>query len=163
MKNLVLLQATLIFVIFVQSCNGQNFESIIEKYNNVDFSELRNSSIYPRSPGTKNNTTRYFINVFKGDCSPYMVDADDKEIISINNDLVLKSCGKDYLNTEKIEQLFKAYMIYKLCLIQVDSVGNVYMNPDKAERPILLRKLPGSTPKDINLYKKYKGNWYVRK
>lgn len=155
----------LVLTILQQSCNGQTIDSVIKKYDNVDFSSLKGFLIYFRSDGYQSNTSIYYVNIYGGKCSPYVAEFNDrnKTIVNINNDLVVKSCGQDYLNTEKITEVLVGYAQYNLCLVQVDNDGNVYINPDRMERATILRKSKGSTPKDLALFKHYKGNWYIRK
>jgi hypothetical protein len=164
MRNIIAI-CTLISI--MQSCTSQtmNTDAIIEKYDTVNFSALKNKSIYFRSKGNQKNTSIYFVNIYKGSCSPYAVEFNDenKSIVEVKNHLVLTSCGKDYLSREEIEKAIKDYAAYRLCLLQVDEEGNVYINPDKQELPVLLRKSPNSTPKDIDKFKLYKGAWYIRK
>ncbi len=151
----------------LQSCNSQtmNIDTIIDKYNETDFGELKDMSIYFRSTGHQPNSSIYFVNKFNGNCSPYVVEFNniDKTIVEIKNHLVLTNCKEDYLSKEQIEAVIKKYVEYKLCLLQVDSEGNVYINPDKQELPIFLRKSPNSTPQDLGKFKHYKGDWYLRK
>lgn len=156
----------LIVCVFFQSCSCQNidFNKIIDKYDSLDFSQLRNMSIY-RGISTQNMITRLCVNIYHGSCSPYLVKLNEKNgnIIEINNDLVLDYCGKDYLSREKIESVVKKYLELDLYLVQVDNDGNVYIKPYQGRRRLVfLRKLPDSTPKDLNLFKHYKGNWYIR-
>jgi len=155
----------LVLTITQQSCNGQGIDSIIKKYDNTDFSDLKGFSVYFRGPGHQNNASIYFMNSYGGKCSPYIVELNnrDKTIVNINNDLVLKSCSQDYLSREKITQVLIGYVQYDLCLVQVDNEGNVYINPDKPGRATLLRKSKSSTPKDLTSFEHYKGNWYMRK
>lgn len=164
MKNTVVI---CMLICIMQSCTDQkmSIDTIIEKYDTVDFSVLKSKSIYFRSKGNQKNTSIYFVNIYKGSCSPYAVEFndDDKSVVEIKNHLVVSSCGKDYLSKEEIEAAMKAYAKYHFCLLQVDEEGNVYINPDKQEFPVLLRKSPSSTPKDIDKFKPYKGNWYIRK
>ncbi len=156
-----------VLTVLLQSCKGQNMDidNVIEKYSNTDFDNLKGLSIYFRSKGHQRNTSIYFVNEFKGSCSPYTVEFNDndKTVVEIKNHLVLSSCGKDYLSKEQIETALHYFIGYKLCLVQVDTEGNVYINPDKQELPTLLRKSPNATPKDLHLFKLYKEDWYVRK
>lgn len=157
----------LLMMLQLQSCNSQtmNIDTIIDKYNDADFSELEDVSIYFRSAGHQRNSSIYFVNKFASNCSPYAVEFNNSEktIIEIKNHLVLANCKEDYLSKEQIEAIVKKYVEYKLCLLQVDNAGNVYINPDKQELPVLLRKSPDSTPQDLEKFRHYKGNWYVRK
>lgn len=151
----------------LQSCNSQsmNIDTIINRYSDTDFDELKGMSVYFRSTGNRQNSSIYFVNKFNGSCSPYVVEFDNanKVLIEIRNHLVLTNCKEDYLNKAQIEAGVRKFVEYKLCLLQVDSTGNVYINPDKQELPVLLRKSPDSTPKDMDKFTHYKGDWYVRK
>lgn len=151
----------------LQSCNSQTMkiDTVIEKYNDVDFSELKDISIYFRGTGNQRNTSFYFVNKFKGKCSPYVVEFNNtnNSIVEIKNHLVLANCKEDYMSREQIEVVVKQYVEYNLYLLQVDIDGNVYINPDKQELPVFLRKTPESTPQDLEKFKHYRGNWYVRK
>jgi hypothetical protein len=166
MRNLLYIG---ILINIIQSCSVQNqhmnIDQIVEKYDTIDFGILKNKSIHYRSKGNQRNTSIYFVSIYKGLCSPYVVEFndDDKSVVQIKNHLVLSSCGKDYLSKEDVEVLMKAYAKYDFCLLQVDEDGNVYINPDKQEPPVLLRRSINSTPKDIDKFKSYKGNWYIRK
>jgi hypothetical protein len=122
-------------------------------------------SIYFRSKGNQSNTSIYFVNAYQGSCSPYAVEFNDESnsIVEIKNHLVLSSCGKDYMNEEEIGQAIQAYIKYHFFILQVDQEGNVYINPDKQEPPVLLRKSLNPSPKDLEKYEKYKGSWYIRK
>lgn len=157
----------LILIVFLQSCNSQsmNNDMVIKKYYNTDFNKLKGLSIYCRSKGHQQNTSIYFVNEFSGKCSPYTVEFNDfnKTLVEIKNHLVLSSCEKDYLSKEQIDTAIQLFVEYKLCLIQVDLEENVYINPNKQELPTLLRKSPTSTPRDLQLFKHYKDNWYIRK
>lgn len=157
---------SIVLMIMFQSCNGQkNTEQIISRIDNIDFSPLQGISIYFRSKGHSRNTNIYFLNEFKGKCSPYSVEVDKSNIdgLIINNDLVLKSCNKDYLSSDEIKTLIKEYVKLDLCLVQVDNFGNIYINPDKQEAPVLLKLSGKSPPKDLGEFKEYKDNWYIRK
>ena len=153
----------LILTILQQSCNAQDIDSVIKKYDNTDFSSLKGFSIHFRSVGHQSNTSIYFVDSYNWECPPYAVELNDqnKTIVNINNEQVLKRCGQDYLSRERITEVLVEYAQYNLCLVQVDNDGNVYINPDRMERATLLRKSKGSTPKDLTLFKHYKGNWYV--
>ena len=149
----------------LQSCNGQNMDEVIDRLDNESFSDLKGLSVYFRSRGNEKNTNIYFVNSFAGKCSPYVVEVDKSEIeeLEIRNNLVLKSCRKDYLEKETIKKAIKKYLELDVSLIQVDSSGNVYINPYEQEPPILLRKSGSSPTTNLNQFELYKGNWYIRK
>ena len=147
------------------SCNsqGKRIDDLIDRLDTADFSKLKTLTIYLRSRGAAGDSSVYFVYKSNKDCPPYAVDVDDnKNIIRIRKDLVFLACAHDYLTHEEIEMVIKRYMEFKVNLLEVDSSGNVYINPSRSERPALLRRSPGSTPKDIVKFRHYKGNWYVR-
>ena len=154
-------------VFLLQSCKKEILviDDVVNKYNDVDFSRLKNISIYYRSRGSQTNTSVYFVNLFRGDCSPYVVVYNnvDMSVVEIKNHLVLASCKEDYLNKEDIESIVKQYVGYGICLLQVDEEGNVYINPNRQDGPILLRKSSESTPQDLEKFKHYKGEWYIKR
>lgn len=140
-------------------------DDVINKYSDVDFSRLKNISIYYRSSGSQINTSVYFVNLFNGKCSPYVVVYDnvEKTIIEIKKHLVLSSCKEDYMDEEYIKSVVKQYVDYGICLLQVDEDGNVYINPNSQDVPILLRKYSESTPQNLEKFKHYKGEWYIKR
>ena len=152
----------------LQSCKGQTdgIEAVIARVDNVDLSQLKDRTIYFRSRGYERGTSVYLVSSgYKVKCSPYAVDFDEdkKRIFQIRNNLVLGSCGEDYLTKEEITKYMGIYMRCKVNLLQVDTAGNVYINPGRAEKAILLRKAPHSTPIDLDEFSPYKGDWYIRK
>jgi len=154
-------------MIILQACNNEHvdIDNVIDKYDNTDFTELQDRSIYFRSTGNQRNASIYFVNKLSNTCSPYAVEFNNetKKIVEIRNHLVILSCGKDYLSNEAVESAIRKYLEYKLCLVQVDAEGNVYINPDKQALPILLRKAPSSSPANLYQFRPYKGNWYIRR
>ena len=153
------------FVLFLSSCSQNiNLEKFMDKYDSVDFTPLKNTSIYFRSRGEGINSSIYFVNKYNGNCSPYIVEFNDvtNKIIDIKNNLVISSCKKDYLSKNEIELYMKEYMRYKLCLLQVDPEGNVSINPRNSASPTIMRKAVGSYPENLNQYKCIEKNWYVK-
>ena len=55
------------------------------------------------------------------------------------------------------------FYIFATSYIRIDEKGNVYINPSKADKPTLLRISENNIPNDIEDFKKYKDNWYIRK
>ena len=152
----------------LQSCKSQTarIEAVIARVDTVDLSRLKGLTLYFRSRGYDRGTSVYFVSSdYKVKCSPYVVDYDEnkKSIIQIRNDLVLNTCGTEYLTKEEIKDAIDLYMKCKVSLLQVDSSGNVYINPGLPEKATLLRKAPHSTPMDFEEYWHYKGDWYIRK
>jgi hypothetical protein len=148
-----------------QSCKSQGTDNVIKNIDKLDLSILKGMSIHFRSKGYNRNTNIYFVNTFQSKCSPYIVEVQSStpSDMEINNDLVLKSCGNDYLDNETIKQALIKYLELSVCLISIDDYGNVYVNPSKQERATLLKKVEGSIPKDFDQFEHYKGNWYIRK
>ena len=149
----------------LQSCNSENIDEVIKKLDNKNFSDLEGFSIYFRSKGNEKNTNIYFINTYSGNCSPYIVEVNKFKIndLKIKNELVLKSCNKDYLEKKTIKTAIEKYLELNICLIQVDSFGNVFINPFRQELPTLLKISSNTPPKNINQFELYKGSWYIRK
>jgi hypothetical protein len=149
------------------SCNSMtiNIDEIIAKYDSVDFTMLKNRAISFRSIGDTKNTSIYLLNVYRGAFSPYIIEIDNNNdsILRISNHLIISNQGNDYLTLAEIESSMKQFLRYKFCVLQVDTVENVYINPLQQDKPILLRKVPASAPCDFKQFKLYKGNWYVRK
>jgi len=161
-KNIILF---LILTIFFNNCSNNSIDKTIQKINNSDLSNINGLTIYFRSAGQTRNSNIYFVNSFGVNCSPYIVEVNmsNLEIIKIKNNLVLESCHEDYLDMTTIEKAIADYLALKVCLIKVDSVGNVYINPTQQEQPTMLRKSKGYSPKDIEQFEYYKGDWYIRK
>lgn len=154
-------------ILLLLSCSSESsIDRIIEKYDSVDFSNLKNRFIYFRSNCGEPLCSIYFVSKFGGTCPPYVVEFShwNNQIIFIKDHLMLNidTC-QNYLTKVEIENTVNNYVKYDLCVLGVDSLGNVYINPHNQARPTLLRKNPHSTPKDLNLYKLYKGNWYILK
>lgn len=157
----------LLLISLLQSCDGGNniIETVVDKYDDADFSELRGYCVWYRSSGNNRNTSILFVSKFDDSVPPYMVEYDtrNKEVVSISKRLLNLNGTKDYLSKDRIMFVAKKYSEYRLCVLEVDSFENVYMNPDRPEFPTLLRKNPNSVPNDFRRYKHYKRNWYVRK
>jgi hypothetical protein len=147
----------LIMLIILQSCKNQEKinNNVIERIDKTDLSILRGISIYFRSKGDNYNTNIYFVSTFQINCSPYIIECDplapQKSII--NKDLVLESCGQDYLDDQTIIKALAKYIELNVVLIYIDEDGNVYINPSEQERPTLLKKVKNSTPRDFNQFK----------
>jgi|GEM_PF-5211071 len=61
MKSKIVLLIVIQMIIF-QSCSSQilDVDAVIDKYNNTDFTELKNKSVYYRSTGNQRNSSIYF-------------------------------------------------------------------------------------------------------
>lgn len=157
--------ALLLLVNLLQSCNNQGIDSIIERIDKADLSVLKGKTVHYRSKGHSNNTNIYYVSVFQSKCSPYVVEINPRTLgdLRINNDLVLKSCGKDYIDYQIIKEIIVAYLKLDICFIMMDDDGNIYINPTEQDSPTLLKKVAGSTPKYLDEFEFYKGNWFRRK
>jgi len=161
LKYLIIIALTNIF----SSCNRQDIDNLIEKYNKEDFSKFKDRSIYFRSSGSNSNTSIYFVNSYEVNCSPYVVEVNNKDfsIIEIKNHLVLKSCDKDFLMKKEIETIINEFAKYKFYLLEVDNEGNVFIKQNRVEDPMIMRKDENSDFKEMNKFINYKGNWYIEK
>jgi len=70
------------------------------------------------------------------------------------------------MGEQDIQNCMTQYLTFKVNLFEVDSLGNVYINPDGMETPHkLIRTYTGEIipPQMINSYEEYKNGWYIRK
>lgn len=141
-------------------------DAVIKKYDTEDFSALKNTYLGYRG---KDETANVMLMVAKFDltCPAYIatIYPKTKELIKTDDHLIKEADKKcsPYFKKEQIQDYSKAFLKYDLKVIGVDSEGNVYINPTEQEIPNLLRKAPGTNPKDLKDFKPYKGNWYLRK
>lgn len=144
------------------SCNGQNLNKIINRLDKESFDKLEGVFISLRNKDRSSMTI--MIDKYDIDCSPYVVTVNlsTKEVLSISDKLMDEEC-KGYLADTDIKILISEFLKHDVAVLGVDKDGNVYINPNKQEPPILLKKSDKSPPKDIDQFKLYKGNWYVKK
>lgn len=161
----LLISILLLFTIF-SSCNTKNQEkgdlnTILATIDSTDLTPLTNLSIYYVGKG-ENNTLRYFVNLYQGKCSPYLVDMtkDNLSIAKIDNQFVLKSCHDDYLTKAKIKESVTLYCKLNVYLLQTDEYGNVYINPFQEGSPTMMRISSNGKNPDSSKYSHYKDNWY---
>ncbi len=151
---------------FIQSCGDPtaDLDGFIDKSDTTDFAALKNYSVNFRSRGTERGSSVYFINKYHLNCSPYAVDVNDthKSIIGFRRILETPECEDDTLSKQQIEVVVNKFLEFDICVLQSDNEGNVYFNPHKQDSPYLLRKSPNSTPPNLDSYRHYKGNWYLR-
>jgi len=156
---------SILIICILQSCNknSQDIDSIIEKYNDEDFSCLKGVFINRRG-GKNDNLVFLIISRSNFKCSPYIIKAnyDTGKVVNINDTLPNRDCN-GYFTISQIESYVKCFFKYKFQVLSVDADGNVYINPNRQELPTLLRKEENVTPKDIKDYKLYRGKWYIRK
>lgn len=165
MKIKFILNLLIIFIL--QSCNinSQDIDYIIEKYNEEDFSCLKEAFVNVRG-GINEDTIVILISKNNSKCSPYIVTVNYNtgKVLKVNDTLPKRDCN-GYFTMSEIENFTKCFFKYKFQVLSVDSEGNVYINPNQQNLPTLLRKVENEnvTPKDIKDFKMYKGNWYIRK
>jgi len=140
--------------------------TIDKNLNNIDISELKGLAIHYRSVGLEPNTLGYFVSNVDINCSPFIViyNTSLKRIVKIDNSLVIKFGCNDYLADTTITKAFYKYLKLDVCVLKIDSVGNIYINKNNQDIPDMLKIYNKSNlPNDINEFFKFEGNWYVRK
>ena len=158
---------TILLLIILQSCNIDKFEpdAIISKYDKNDFSCLKNVYINFRGKA-KHDEIILIVRRYEPYCPPYVVTINSKttEIIKIESHLLKKGKINNYFSEKEIKNYIECFSKYDFTILGVDKNDNVYINPSsQQEEPLLLRKSINSVPKNLRLFKKYKGNWYVRR
>lgn len=138
-------------------------KDVISKYDKEDFSCLKNAFINVRGRRS-NDTIVLLINKYRFKYSPYIVTANSntKEILNIDSKLAERD-NKNYFTLDEIKIFTNCFLKYDFEVLAVDNDGNVYINPNQQNTPILLRKVTGSIPIDFKDFKLYKENWYIRK
>ena len=163
MRNIYFLKFCL--VLLLMGCLGREDNSaLIAKYDNFDFSSFTRRSVYIRSRNFKEII--FFVSSTSDSCGPYVVNYDCylHKIKSISNQFVIRSCGKNDLETKEITRVINAFQnLDNLTLLKVDQLGNVYISSSFGEHACLVRKAPNAPAPDERLYKKYKANWYITK
>lgn len=161
MKSKLFSFYVLIICIF-QSCSGNDYDTLIEKYSQEDFSCLQ--GVFMNKRGRDNNGNIVIIvckRNFK--CSPYIVTINNKsgEILKIDDKLPIRDCN-GYFSNNEIGNFVKCFLKYKFEVLSVDLNGDVYINPFQQDLPILLRRQDKYSPQDITGFKIYKQNWYIK-
>ncbi len=139
-------------------------EDLVSKLDTVNFSNLRNRTVLCRSVGGP-FSLRYLVrNYSESKCLSYSVDYNIifNRVSQINRGLVHETCNSDYLDSLQLVSAVETTAHYKLQLLQVDSLGNVYINPFNYERPLLMRSADQSNVVNHSIYKPFKGNWFIR-
>ena len=116
----------LLLISLLQSCDGGNniIDTVVDKYDDADFSELRGYCVWYRSSGNNRNTSILFVSKFDDSVPPYIVECDtrNKEVVSISKKLLNLNGVKDYLSKDRIMFVAKKYSEYRLCVLEVDSL-----------------------------------------
>ena len=143
--------------------HSDNVDTVLSRCDNIDFSLFTGLGIHFRGRGYNPHAYVYMIGKYNAECSPYVVSVNTSsfEIDTINNGLVLKTCGKDYLDYGTIEKVYKEYMKLNIYSIYADDYENVYVTIEP-EGTILLRKSGKAEPERTINFEHYKDNWYVR-
>ena len=160
-KNVYLLAVLL--TVMVSSCSRNLKLEFVKKYGDDSFSEFEGKSLYLRNVDGNNNFT-YFFGYMGKNCSPFIINVKKEtgEIISIDNKLIREispDCDS-LLNRNIIEPLIDRIRHYDVNLLQVDNVGNVFVNIEEAYRPNLIRVADSAQLDVVKGFKKLSGNWY---
>jgi hypothetical protein len=162
-----------IFTLFC--CNHNRVETIIDAYSKTNFDHFRNWSIQLRSGGNSFNTSIYAVSysAFSEDsCDvPYIVeyDRDKKQVIEVDNSLVIDRCKKKSLSMKEIYDIFTFYSkIDNISSITVDGKGNVFISNLNNSKDVVLLRKGNSVSSDslLNMYpnyKQYKNNWFIKR
>lgn len=147
-----------------------NYDRMIEDFEKnlkqVNLTFLKGLAIHFKSRGIRDNTIVYYVSKVNNNCSPYMAiyDIEKKNIVEIDNSLVIKTCDKDYIDSSSIKRGVHEYLKLEVYVLKVDTVGNIYINEYYQEKPNLLKIVnQNEKPSDMSEFKHYKDNWYLRK
>lgn len=155
------------FLVFLQSCGRRDIDldELIKKYDTIDFSPLRGRAVSFRSRGSESGSAIYMVSADSGNCNVYPVECDCESgrIIAIRKPLDSLIRDRCILEDSEIRSIMSDYCRLHLMIVAVDDAGNAYINPYEQELPIVIRRVPGSTPRYFEEFEPYRGNWYVRK
>ena len=159
-------KSKLIFIgilVLVSSCTTD--EDVIKRLDKYDFSSFKNQSIAYRSKGSSIGTSLFMLSSNTMNCSSYFVEVDNfsSKIVDVDNGLVIKSCEKDYFEDDEIMTSMVEFLKLEVNFLQVDSSGNVYINPGGQGGPTLLRIENELSKDDSDYFVHKKGRWYKRK
>jgi len=154
--------------VFVSSCKSAfdraDVDKFITRYNKEDFSEFANIQI-----SLNHNyfiSKHYLISKIGEQYPPYTVTFNvlKGKVTSVNRLFLMGT--KDYLSNRDIDKLARRMEDYGFCLLRVDSLGSVYINPFQVYSEPILIKAPQQKQErfkyDEYLYKRYKGAWFLK-
>jgi len=160
----------LLIMTFIISCqNNSNIkmkrDKFIEKYQNENFSEFKNTFICVR----QNNIIEliYMVGKFEGKLPMYFVTYNiiRSEVTQINKSALKEANIDDYFTDEEIKSLISNFRKYDFYLLGVDTGNNVFINPYNVNSPPYFLRLKTLTnEKSIKkgyIYDQYKNNWYI--
>jgi hypothetical protein len=149
-------------IIALAGCNRylDNAE-FVEKYENENFDEFKNTCIYFRSGNVDGTGGIYFASYYTADNGIYIIDINRRTntVISTSTNLLRKRISKTDL--KKLKKLTLKFITYPMPLMTVDSNGNVYisMMPNSPSGLARFSDLKYKTKK-YNSWTHIKGNWY---
>lgn len=134
------------------------------RYQNETFCKLNNFSISERDRTL--SKIIYLVNEFSYDTPPYVVEYSliRRSIVSIDNKLLMQNGSSDYFSREEIQEITQAIRKYKFYLLEIDSLGSVFINPYESNSPaVYLRLYKNSELSEVfykHKYVKEMGVWY---
>ncbi|NDW09793.1 hypothetical protein D0T56_09030 [Dysgonomonas sp. 520] len=165
---MLILFSLIVCCIFYACSNQKKIDTIIEfvEQKNV-ISEFKGYTLYYRASGDEPGTSLIYVKKANVECQPYivLVDVENAKIIRINNTDVIDTCQKDYIGYQMIVKLVQKFLDSKLYYVSVDLDDTLYINPFTTEFACLIKKskIPSSTPRNFEYFKRYKDDWYIRK
>jgi hypothetical protein len=118
-------------IVFNYSCNERQSKSII-------FKKINNTYVHIRGNGSTRSSLIYFVGT-NNSCGPYGVEYNmiDKKIITINNSMVLSSCGNEYLDSLQILNCILYFESHNCTYLEIDSIGNVFIKKNSFDEPLV--------------------------
>ncbi|MBO9732283.1 MAG: hypothetical protein J7623_26815 [Chitinophaga sp.] len=155
------LLAVLFFPLF--SCSSRQQEVFVKKYGHGDFTAFTNRCVYFRGRDKERSLILFIDNDLSvsGSNGPFIVyvNRDLKTVVKTSTRLMA-----DTTNIDKVllQQLAIRFLSYKVNILKVDTLGNVFIGLLNSERPDLIRF---SNEKYKTIYYKdgwsnVKENWY---
>ena len=159
---------TMGFLVLFSSCGqAPTPDNVISSLEGKTFDDMTGYFVYYRSRGSTRKSSIIFVSKYGLNCSPYAVDVIIKdqqvEFISIDKDLVIKSCGYDYIDEAQIKALVTKFVSYGVTLLGLDTAGNVYVNPSSQDLATLVKVKDIAKLNNAALFKPYKDDWYIKR
>ena len=148
------------------SCSGQDYQSVVEKFDTYDFSPMEGFGMVTRSQDPFTGTKVIMVSRTEDNCGPYVItySIKDDRIISINSDLVIKGCGANNISEYRIVPLVENYLRVGVPVLSVYSSGNVLMNPFYIAPPIMARCLSKNCKNlEQKGFKQFVEHWAIKK
>ncbi len=160
------------FLISFSSCynkpiSNSEIDKFIARYDSVNFNAVKGISISIRSGGLTDVV--YVIDKSGGNQPVYFVTVNNitGSITKINRDLLKRDSIPDYLTENELSNAVREIRRYKFCLLTVDSLENVFINPFRVDEPAFFLRLKNATGdsavRKAYAFTLYKRNWYVNR